>query len=123
MKRAARGTDPGRRHVEALKATDYSDVGLFRAALAHDTALPADDLPEALPPRAAHPGRPCALRDPRRPDPFALCWTLPKRQAILCAVEIGRSGLQEEGTVYVGAEREWPSWTPTPEMTGHGADP
>ena len=50
------------------------------------------------------------------PNRFRLYWTLGGGQAIRYAVGIGRRGLYESGTFRVGAKREWPSWTPTPEM-------
>jgi lipoprotein-anchoring transpeptidase ErfK/SrfK len=50
------------------------------------------------------------------PDAFALYWTLPDDQAIRYAVGIGRAGLYHPGTFFVGAKKEWPSWTPTPDM-------
>ncbi|MGI1661418.1 L,D-transpeptidase [Palleronia sp. KMU-117] len=50
------------------------------------------------------------------PDAFALYWTLPEGKAIRYAVGIGREGLYEWGSFYVGAKKEWPEWTPTPEM-------
>jgi lipoprotein-anchoring transpeptidase ErfK/SrfK len=50
------------------------------------------------------------------PDEFALYWTLPEGRAIRYAVGIGREGLYEWGNFYVGAKKEWPEWTPTPEM-------
>lgn len=50
------------------------------------------------------------------PAQFALFWTLPDREAIRYTVGIGRPGLYEHGEFYVGAKKEWPSWTPTQEM-------
>jgi lipoprotein-anchoring transpeptidase ErfK/SrfK len=50
------------------------------------------------------------------PNTFALYWTLPKREAIRYTVGVGRDELYHAGTFVVGAKREWPSWTPTPEM-------
>ncbi|WP_102110073.1 L,D-transpeptidase [Oceaniglobus roseus] len=50
------------------------------------------------------------------PDEFALYWTLPDRKAIRYTCGIGRPGLYEPGEYYVGAKKEFPSWTPTPEM-------
>ncbi len=50
------------------------------------------------------------------PDEFALYWTLPDREAIRYSVGVAREGLYEAGTFTVGAKKEWPSWTPTPEM-------
>lgn len=50
------------------------------------------------------------------PAEFALYWTLPGGEAIRYAVGIGRPGLYESGTFFVGAKKEWPAWTPTPAM-------
>lgn len=50
------------------------------------------------------------------PGAFALYWTLPDNMAIRYSVGIGRSGLYESGEFFVGAKKEWPSWTPTKEM-------
>lgn len=50
------------------------------------------------------------------PGQYALYWTLPKKKAIRFSVGIGRTHLYEAGEFYVGARKEWPSWTPTPEM-------
>jgi lipoprotein-anchoring transpeptidase ErfK/SrfK len=50
------------------------------------------------------------------PGQHAFYWTLPDGKAIRYAVGIGRPGLYESGEFYVGAKKEWPSWTPTPDM-------
>jgi lipoprotein-anchoring transpeptidase ErfK/SrfK len=50
------------------------------------------------------------------PDSFMLYWTLPGARAIRYMVGIGRPGLYESGEFFVGAKKEWPSWTPTPDM-------
>jgi len=50
------------------------------------------------------------------PDNFALYWTLPDDMAMRYTVGVGRPGLYEAGEFYVGAKKEWPSWTPTPGM-------
>lgn len=50
------------------------------------------------------------------PGQFALYWTLPEQQAIRYTVGVGRTGLYEAGEFYVGQKKEWPSWTPTPDM-------
>ncbi|MFD2738893.1 L,D-transpeptidase [Sulfitobacter aestuarii] len=50
------------------------------------------------------------------PDMFALYWTLPDDMALRYTVGVGRPGLYEAGEFYVGAKKEWPSWTPTPGM-------
>nr|WP_245875709.1 L,D-transpeptidase [Puniceibacterium antarcticum] len=50
------------------------------------------------------------------PGEFGLYWTLPGNIAVRYVVGIGRPGLYEAGEFYVGAKKEWPSWTPTPGM-------
>ena len=50
------------------------------------------------------------------PNAFALYWTLPDQMAIRYSCGIGRPGLYEAGVFHIGAKKEWPSWTPTPDM-------
>ena len=50
------------------------------------------------------------------PKAFALYWTLPEDRALRYTVGIGRGDLYERGTFTIGAKKEWPSWTPTPDM-------
>jgi lipoprotein-anchoring transpeptidase ErfK/SrfK len=50
------------------------------------------------------------------PSRFALYWTLPDATAVRYAVGVGRPGLYEPGAFTVGAKKEWPAWTPTPDM-------
>ncbi|MGB3408369.1 MAG: L,D-transpeptidase [Jannaschia sp.] len=50
------------------------------------------------------------------PDSFMLYWTQPNQRAIRYMVRVGRDTLYEAGEFYVGAKKEWPSWTPTPDM-------
>lgn len=50
------------------------------------------------------------------PGRFALYWTLEGGKAIRYTCGIGRGNLYESGTFYVGAKKEWPSWTPTQSM-------
>jgi lipoprotein-anchoring transpeptidase ErfK/SrfK len=50
------------------------------------------------------------------PGQFSLYWTLPDNKALRYKVGIGRPGLYEAGEFFVGARKEWPSWTPTPAM-------
>ncbi|MGR3495641.1 L,D-transpeptidase [Citreimonas sp.] len=50
------------------------------------------------------------------PGPFRLYWTLQEGRALVYPVRIGRGDLYEAGEFYVGAKKEWPSWTPTPGM-------
>lgn len=56
------------------------------------------------------------------PGQYGLYWTLPKKKAIRYTVGIGRTALYEAGEFYVGAKKEWPSWTPTPEMIQRDPD-
>lgn len=56
------------------------------------------------------------------PNIFRLYLTLGGNQAIRYAVGVGRPGLYEPGTFFVGAKKEWPSWTPTPEMIERDPD-
>lgn len=56
------------------------------------------------------------------PGQYALYWTLPKKKAIRYSVGIGRTALYEAGEFYVGAKKEWPSWTPTPDMIERDPD-
>ncbi|WP_370315196.1 L,D-transpeptidase [Roseivivax marinus] len=50
------------------------------------------------------------------PGPFRLYWTLEDAYAWVYPIRIGRDNLYEAGEYYVGAKKEWPSWTPTPDM-------
>ncbi len=50
------------------------------------------------------------------PDLFALYWTMPNNMAMRYTVGVGRPGLYEAGEFFIGAKKEWPSWTPTPGM-------
>jgi len=50
------------------------------------------------------------------PDKYWLYWTLPFGRAIRYSVGVGRDNLYHSGTFYVGAKKEWPEWTPTPDM-------
>ncbi|MEL7184689.1 MAG: L,D-transpeptidase [Pseudomonadota bacterium] len=50
------------------------------------------------------------------PNSFMLYWTLPGARALRYMVGVGRPGLYEPGEFYVGAKKEWPSWTPTRSM-------
>ncbi len=50
------------------------------------------------------------------PDDFQLFWTMPDGKAWRYGIRVGRDSLYEAGQYYVGAKKEWPSWTPTPAM-------
>lgn len=50
------------------------------------------------------------------PNTFHLYWTLPNRYALRFVVGVGKGNLYESGVFWVGAKKEWPSWTPTKDM-------
>lgn len=56
------------------------------------------------------------------PNSFRLYLTLPDRMAIRYTVGVGRENLYEHGEFFVGAKKEWPSWTPTPDMIKRDPD-
>lgn len=85
-------------------------------ALAH-TTLPEYVIPEEHIPREVRLGTELAPFEIHViPSDYSLYWTLPDMRAIRYTVGIGRPGLYEPGEFYVGAKKEWPSWTPTPAM-------
>ncbi|WP_099824198.1 L,D-transpeptidase [Oceaniglobus indicus] len=93
-------------------------LGLLGATpLAAAPRIPTYDVPEKFKPRYVTLRVDLAPNEIHvLPDEFALYWTLPDRQAIRYTVGIGRPGLYEPGEFYVGAKKEFPSWTPTPDM-------
>ena len=79
--------------------------------------LPKYDLPpEFLPQVVTIPAGAASYEIHVVPSQFALFWTQPNNTAIRYTVGIGRPGLYEAGEFYIGAKKEWPSWTPTPGM-------
>lgn len=50
------------------------------------------------------------------PGIFKLYWMLGPGLALEYSVGIGRAGLYESGDFRINAKKEWPSWTPTPDM-------
>lgn len=56
------------------------------------------------------------------PNSFSLYWTLERKQAMRFIVGVGRGNLYEPGSFYIGAKKEWPSWTPTKEMIARNPD-
>lgn len=86
-------------------------------AFARDSDMPNYKMPEEFLPREVRISNKLAPYEIHvDPGQHALYWTLPDRKAIRYAVGIGRPGLYEAGEFYVGAKKEWPSWTPTPDM-------
>lgn len=79
--------------------------------------LPSYDLPASMLPTVVPHGYSFAPFEVHViPGEFTLYWTLPDGMAVRYVVGIGRPGLYEAGEFYVGAKKEWPSWTPTPGM-------
>jgi|TARA_R110002049_G_scaffold29972_6_gene102176 lipoprotein-anchoring transpeptidase ErfK/SrfK len=76
--------------------------------------LPPHMLPQIVPIEMGAGARPYEIHVD--PDEFALYWTLPDNTAMRYVVGVGRPGLYEAGEFFVGARKEWPSWTPTPGM-------
>ncbi|KPP89031.1 MAG: hypothetical protein HLUCCA08_02280 [Rhodobacteraceae bacterium HLUCCA08] len=56
------------------------------------------------------------------PTERRLYWVLNDGYAIRYTVGIGRAGLYESGDFTIGAKKEWPSWTPTPDMIERDPD-
>ena len=85
-----------------------------------------------LPPGASSDGRPLASSIPRETIEFKstyapgsilintserrLYFVLPGHQAIKYGVGVGRPGFEWSGTRHIASKREWPDWTPPPQM-------
>jgi lipoprotein-anchoring transpeptidase ErfK/SrfK len=88
-------------------------------AFAQEAAEPAADAVPAnplAPTRVTLAGAIPANEIHMDPNTFRLYFSLGGDQAIRYAVGVGRPGLYEPGSFFVGAKKEWPSWTPTPDM-------
>jgi len=109
---------PSRRQILATGAAALA-FGASRATAqvipASETAL--ETLPDELAPRLVQlqaPMPPGEIHvDPNR---FGLYFTLPDGMAIRYSCGIARPGLYEPGAYFIGAMKEWPAWTPTPDM-------
>lgn len=100
-----------------LLATGLATWATGGAAVASHEQRHTAGLPEAFMPRLVRLEsmfRPWEIHV--APDDYALYWTLPEGMAMRYSVGIGREGLYEPGIFFVGAKKEWPSWTPTPDM-------
>lgn len=51
-----------------------------------------------------------------KPDEFALFWTMENGRAIRYPIGVAQRHLWEPGSYVIRAKKEWPSWTPTPDM-------
>ncbi|MEM9798370.1 MAG: L,D-transpeptidase [Pseudomonadota bacterium] len=106
-----------RRHFLALSAA-MATTSVITPLEAAARAMPADFTPvevrirEGFGPNEIH----------VVPDTFMLYWTMPGGRAMRYMVGIGRPGLYEPGEFFIGAKKEWPSWTPTPEMIERDPD-
>lgn len=115
---------PSRRQILATGAAALA-LGASRAVAqvvpASETAL--ETLPPELAPRLVQlqaPMPPGEIHvDPNR---FGLYFTLPDGMAIRYSCGIGRPGLYEPGAYFIGAMKEWPAWTPTPDMVEREPD-
>jgi lipoprotein-anchoring transpeptidase ErfK/SrfK len=57
------------------------------------------------------------IRTPER----ALYYVLPEGEAIRYRVGVGREGFQWSGSSHIVAKKEWPGWTPPPQMIAREA--
>lgn len=92
------------------------------AALAGAAAAPALaqswTVPQDFMPRLVQHGRANYLPGEIHVEPSErrLYWVLNDGFAIRYVVGIGRAERYESGDFTIGAKKEWPSWTPTPDM-------
>lgn len=109
-----------RRHFMTSMVVSGAAIGTTIAApalAAPPKKMPTYDVPEEMMPQMvpiASGATPYEIHVD--PDNFALYWTLPGDMAMRYTVGVGRAGLYEAGEFYIGAKKEWPSWTPTPGM-------
>ncbi len=74
-------------------------------------------IPEQQLPRVVRIDRDYAVGEVHvEPGTFKLYWMIGAGLAMEYAVGIGREGLYESGDFIIQVKKEWPSWTPTPDM-------
>lgn len=106
-----------RREFIAGAGAGFVALAAAKAEAAKAITLPNYNMPEELMPREVRIKNDFAPFEIHvDPGQYALYWTLPDNMAIRYSVGIARSSLYEAGEYYVGARKEWPSWTPTPGM-------
>jgi len=106
-----------RREFMASAGAGFVCLAASPADAALPPVLPDYNMPEDMLPREVRIKNEFAPYEVHvDPGQYALYWTLPDQKAIRYAVGIGRTDLYEAGEFYVGARKEWPSWTPTPGM-------
>jgi lipoprotein-anchoring transpeptidase ErfK/SrfK len=99
-----------------LSRRGFVGTGAAALAMAGTTSFAQQVPPQFLPRIVNVAGRFPANEIHLDPNEFALYWTLPDGRAIRYSVGVGRRSLYESGEFTVGAKKEWPSWTPTPDM-------
>lgn len=99
-----------------LIATGLASAAILRtpasAATRADYVIPEDHLPVEV--RLKGDFAPGEIH--LDPNSFRLYLIGEDNKAIRYSVGVGRPGLYEDGVFTVGAKKEWPSWTPTPDM-------
>ena len=110
-----------RRHFIATSAAALGVAPFAVSAQDAPIKLPTIDqlatLPAGLAPRVVALSRPLPAGQIHVvPDTYSLYWTLPDSRAIRYFVGVGRDTLYEPGIYVIRAKKEWPSWTPTPDM-------
>ncbi|MEJ6399197.1 L,D-transpeptidase [Yoonia sp. 208BN28-4] len=106
-----------RRHFIATGA--FSSILAAHPAFAQEAVEPAPSAEPAdplAPTQVTLAGAIPANQIHMDPNTFRLYFSVGGDQAIRYAVGVGRPGLYEPGAFFVGAKKEWPSWTPTPDM-------
>ena len=94
--------------------------GVAAACLPAMPAFAARSRDEEIDPRLARNVRVAKGTTPFRihvhPDEFALYWTMEDNRAIRYPIGVAMKHLWEPGTYVIKAKKEWPKWTPTPDM-------
>jgi len=84
---------------------------------AKDALIPDYDLPASRMPRIVTINAGYAPWEVHvDPNKFYMYWTLPNNKAMRYTTGVGRGNLYHPGVFYIGAKKEWPTWTPTPDM-------
>ena len=121
----------GQAHHPVTTVAAMPDPGVADQPVVGQPAF-ANPQPSYAPPPVGADGRPLASAIPREVVAYEgsyspgtivisteerrLYYVLPDHQAIKYGVGVGRPGFEWSGTKTVVAKREWPDWTPPPEM-------
>ncbi len=88
-----------------------------RADNGMDALIPEYDLPPAHIPRIVRINDGFAPFEVHvDPNKFFMYWTLPDNKAMRYVTGVGRDDLYHPGEFRVGDMKEWPRWTPSPDM-------